>query len=268
MNGRPSDSSGPPSGPGSGALLFTRYAYPPNELGLCGPDAAAELLDRVREGAADPGLRALLRGFEGAWPYLELIAAAARIRDPLDPRVVRAYWIGNDLLARVGPVGLGRSLEDRFRTRVTPDGWTGLSESVPAGAVPHHSAHVLLVYPWVGLLRQGRVTEPLHVLEQCSVRWGHVVAVLDDTALVQAPPLTWDGRTLSLGPPRLERARLRRGPAELVDELAIGDWCALHWGWVCDRLSPAQVQGLRRWTQQSIDAANSCAHPAPAAVLA
>ena len=26
-----------------GALLFARYAYPPNELGYCGPDGAGAL---------------------------------------------------------------------------------------------------------------------------------------------------------------------------------------------------------------------------------
>ena len=41
---------------GRGAVLFARYAYPPNELGYCGPDDAAAIL---RPGAtADIGRRA------------------------------------------------------------------------------------------------------------------------------------------------------------------------------------------------------------------
>ena len=50
-----------------------------------------------------PGAVADRRGFEGAYPYLELIASENGIADPLDARVVEAYWLGNDLLEHVGP---------------------------------------------------------------------------------------------------------------------------------------------------------------------
>ena len=50
---------------------------------------------RARALEIDRGLRDLAAGFEGAYPYLELIAAANGIEDPLDTRVVDAYWIGN-----------------------------------------------------------------------------------------------------------------------------------------------------------------------------
>ena len=88
-------------------MLFGRYAYPPNELGYCGPDAHAQLLEQVAARADDGDLRRLVRGFDGAWPYLELIAGAAGIGDPLDARVVEAYWVGNELLDRVGPTAMG-----------------------------------------------------------------------------------------------------------------------------------------------------------------
>ena len=47
----------------AGYTLFARYAYPPNELGYCGPDAAAQLLEQVADGTVDEELRRLLRGF-------------------------------------------------------------------------------------------------------------------------------------------------------------------------------------------------------------
>lgn len=65
-----------------GVLLFSRYAYPPNELGYCGPERPQQLLEQVSAGASDEGLRQLARGFEGAWPYLELIAASAGMPTP------------------------------------------------------------------------------------------------------------------------------------------------------------------------------------------
>jgi len=155
----------------SGAQLFARYAYPPNELGYCGPDDASVLL---RRGSldAEQQIARHARQFEGAWPYLEIIASAAGIADPLDVRVVEAYWIGNDLLDNVDPESLVAQLQERFV------GQTGASW-VPGSA--HHSFHVFAVYPWVGLLRRGTGTGTgtgndvaLSVLEQAGsagARW-------------------------------------------------------------------------------------------------
>lgn len=251
----------------NGALLFARYAYPPNALGYCGPDRPGQLLEQASAGVDDAELRGMLRGFEGAWPYLELIAGGAGIADPLDARVVEAYWIGNDLLAAVGTPAFGRSLEDRFHRRLGARSWACLAESIPAGAVPHHSLHVFGVYPWTGLLRAGRGTQPLHVLERCRIRWGRVLRVAGPTALVSSQPLAWDGRVLSLGAPRVEEVRLRADPGALAPELAAGDWCALHWDWACDRLDARRLTALRRWTGHTLDLVNALPHPGPAAAL-
>ena len=251
-----------------GALQFAAYAYPPNALGYCGPDAADQLLEQVAAGVDDPELRRLARGFEGAWPYLELIAAAAGIPDPLDARVVEAYWVGNDLLDRVGPRLMGDSLETRFRARAGRVVWPRLVDAVPLGAVPHHSFHVFGVYPWLGLLREGRVDEPLRVLDRCRVRWGEVVSVVGGEAVVRSRPLEWDGRRLSLGAPREEVARLRRDGLGLAGDVGAGDWCSLHWDWVCERLGRRRLTALRDRTLQQLRVANGTAFPAPAAVLA
>jgi hypothetical protein len=251
----------------SGALRFARYAYPPNELGFCGPDASRQLLEQVTAGVDDGDLHRLVRGFEGAWPYLELIARANGITDPLDARVVEAYWIGNDLLDHVGPRLMGDSLEDRFKGR-TAGAWHLLAESVPAGALPHHSFHVFGVYPWVGLLREGRTTEPLRVLDRCRIRWGEVVSVGIGEAVVRSRPLVWDGRRLSLGAVEEESAVVSLDGLGLAGPVQPGDWCALHWDWVCERLDAEQVASLRRHTMRQLAAVNATAHPAPAAVLA
>src|SRR5690349_16491491 len=102
----------------AGPLLFARYAYPPNALGLCGADVRHTLLEYGAAGESDEGLAELARTFEGAWPYLELIAGANRIEDPLDVRVVEAYWVGNELLDRVDRGRLTTHLDERFRGRL------------------------------------------------------------------------------------------------------------------------------------------------------
>ncbi|MFN3867011.1 MAG: DUF6390 family protein [Demequina sp.] len=249
-----------------GAILFGRYAFPPNERGYCGPDRAGELLERVSEGASGAALDEVARGFAGAWPYLELIGECLG-RAPLDAAVVSTYWLGGPALARCGGAAFARSLEERFRPRLTRAEFERLVEGVRAGGTPHHSFHVFGVYPWVGLLRGGMEDAPLEVLDRCRIRWGRVVSLEDEAAVVRSRHLEWDGRRLRLGPHIVETARLRRGGHGLSRPVACGDWVSLHWDWVCDRLEPRELTWLSRSTAAELAAVGSCRYSAPASVL-
>jgi len=167
--------------------------------------------------------------FEGAWPYLKLIAAANGIADPLDGRVVEAYWVGNSLLenARVAE-----------------------SAAIPTGAVPHHCFHVFCVYPWSGMLSKGCTEPSLQVLDSCRISWGRVITV--EPVVVLRRSLTWDGRALALGSP----VSCQVG-AGFVTGLRPGDWVSLHWSRVCDRLSAPQLRALRRYTIRHLRLANA-----------
>lgn len=251
----------------TGAALFARFAYPPNLLGYCGP-ADTEALFAYGSGAvaADRGLDRLAREFEGAWPYLELLAGAAGTDDPLAARVVEAYWIGGDLLARVGTGDWGWHLRDRFRPRCGA-GIAPITDAVGHGATPNHAFHVFGVYPWVGLLDSGR-GEPLDILNRCRIRWAQVVACEGDRVVVWCRPLTWDGRRLGLGERELLTVTRAVDGLRLVDEPAPGEWVALHWDWLCDRLDRRQLANLQKYTRRQLEVTNSrVAHPGPAMVL-
>jgi hypothetical protein len=88
-----------------------------------------------------------------------------------------------------------------------------------------------------------------------------------DQALVQSRPLVWDGRALGYGPLRDEMVTWGRDGVSLAEPLRPGDTVAMHWEWVCDRLSERRLARLRHWTQHHLDIANGTMHPAPAAVL-
>ena len=258
------------SGPAApdGPLMFVRYAYPPNALGYCGPDDSAAFREYAVAGVADQGLVQLARAFSGAWPYLELISAGCGIPDPLDHRVVEAYWVGNELLDRV-PVGkIGDSMAERFRQRVG-NKFQFLAEGVLAGGVPHHSFHVFGVYPWVGLLGDDRKAgHALMVLDRCRIRWGKVTALHGDQAAVESRPLCWDGRLLTLGEPVTEMARLALDGTVLARDIGPGDRVALHWDWVCDKLTDRQLRALRTYTMRHLDMVNHRVdHPGPVAIL-
>ncbi len=252
----------------SGPTLFARFAYPPNSLGYCGADEHRTLLEYAAAEVVDPDLRALARGFEGAWPYLELIAAANRIADPLDRRVVEAYWLGNELLARVPASLLASSLEARFRSAAGRE-WSRLAETIPFAPPVQHGFHVFAVYPWVGLLRGIDGGEPLRVLDRCRIRWGRVEAVLGDRALVHTQPLHWDGRALTLAPTRLESVFIARDGYGLPGTVGVGDTVAMHWDWVCTRLSRRQLAFLRAATASHLRLVNQqLATSPPSTVLA
>ncbi|MGI8434131.1 MAG: DUF6390 family protein [Nocardioidaceae bacterium] len=235
----------------SGPATFARYAFPPNELGYCGPAGASALLERGSAGLDDADVADRARGFDGAWPYLEIIAAAAGMTDPLDPRVVEAYWIGNELLDLVDPSACLLELRTRFAGQATS------SLDSAETAVPHHTFHVLAVYPWVGMLGRGNDAVALSVLEQCRIRWGTVRRFDGERATVETQPLTWAGGELALGPSREESVRWSTAGSSLVNQLAEGDVVALHWDWVCDLLDEPQSTMLTRLTQRQLSLANA-----------
>jgi hypothetical protein len=227
----------------SGAVLFARYAYPPNELGYCGPDGAAALLRS--DSPAEIARRA--RHFEGAWSYLEVIAESAGISDPLDVHVVQAYWVGNDLLSGVDPSRLVARLRERFAGQLG-----GTWRSADTRAQAHHSFQVFEVYPWLELLRASGNPTAVAVLDRCRIRTGTVLAVDPDsgTATVRSSPLTWTGTVLQPGPPRDQHVRWAADGRALLDGLAPGDRVAVHWDWVCDVLTEPQcerIAALEAW---------------------
>ncbi|MEC4019897.1 DUF6390 family protein [Streptomyces sp. H27-D2] len=215
-----------------GALLFARYAYPPNELGYCGPADASALLDT----GATAGIERRARQFEGAWCYLEFLAEAAGLRDPLDERVVEAYWIGNDLLDQADSAALVDRMLDRFRGQIG-----GTWREAAHRARAHHSFQVFDVYPWAHLLRTSNNPTALTVLDQCRIRTGIVLDVNGESATVTSTPLSWNGTTMETGPPRQEAVRWSTGGRTLLDGISPGDRVALHWDWVCDVLTEDQV---------------------------
>ncbi len=245
----------------TGPALFARYAYPPNALGYCGPGDPAALLDMTSEGADATEVRRLAPQFEGAWPYLRLIASSAGIFDPLDPQVVEAYWTGNELVTRVDPAELGKSLRDRFSERAGRH--MGAQVPVVPNGVAQHSFHVFAVYPWLGLLRAGGHGAPLEILDRCRVRWGRVEAVAGDLVTVRNRRLRFDGSRLTLGHEQVEQARRGISGRAMVSDLEPGDTVSLHWDWVCDRLSPASCYWLRYCTMRNLEAVNVLARRDP-----
>lgn len=237
--------------PVSGALTFARFAVPPNLLGYCGGSDADGLLGHLQAGLDGPDLVNLCRAFEGAWPYLTLIASCAGIQDPLDRRVVEAYWLGNGLLDRVTPAAFREDLRTRFRPRTQPREWFWLAGKPADGARPHHSFHVLEVMPRIGMLRAGQVSAILPAMEQCLIRPATVVRTTDDGVVVAVRPLLMREGRLTFG-----RA-IEQTVAGAGEELRPGDDVAIHWSWSCGRLTPRERRRLEAVTADALTRANT-----------
>ena len=235
-----------------GHRLFAKYAHAPNALGYCGPEGAAALRDVASGAGADVDVPSLARGFSGAWPYQQVLAELAGIDDPLDERVVRGYWTGNELTDQVGNVRFGTALLERIKPRAGHY-WGHLTDDLLAEASPTHAFHVFGVYPWSRLLGTG-LPEPLHVLDSCRIGWAEVVATEPARLLVRTRHLTYDDGVLALGPAVVEHIGQRVDGVSFVDQVSPGDHVAVHWGFACDRLTQAEVAQLERWTDWQLEA--------------
>ncbi|MDN4522484.1 DUF6390 family protein [Mycolicibacterium austroafricanum] len=230
-----------------GHALFAQFAYPPNELGYCGPQDAGALL------RAGGRTATVAREFDGAWPYLQAIADCAGVADPLDVEVVRSYWVGGPRLGQVDAAMLLDRLRSAFAGQMT-----GLLADIDAQAtvLAHHSFHVCVVYPWVRFLDRDPAI-PLRVLQNCRIRWGTVVSVDTEHVMLESRPLTFGTGRLSLGDPATERVRWRRDGISLTAAPTSGDVVAAHWDWVCGPLTGAEATALMTTTQATLDLVNT-----------
>lgn len=223
--------------------LFAQYAYPPNELGYCGP----------ADGGGASGLAAHAKEFDGAWPYLAAIADAVDATDPLDEDVVTNYWVGGQMLSKVDPADLLTRLRASFQGQVT-----GLLDVIDPGpgVLAHHSFHVFVVYPWVRFLDRDSTTA-LGVMQECRIRWGTVESIEGERAVIASRPLQLDGGALALGAPRPERVQWKKGEVSLAPAPAPGSIVAAHWDWVCGSLADDESAALESATQATLNLVNA-----------
>lgn len=230
----------------AGAQMFARYAYAPNALGFCGPPNPELLLEGTLA-----AIETAARRFTGAWPYLQVLSRLTGIPDPLDHRLVEAYWLGGGVGAELDP----QTFTTELLAVIGPQAghyWAHLGPELAAEAAPNHCFHVFGVYPWSRLLGKGDPQldkQPLHILDSCRISWGTVVSVSGTSAQVRRQGLQWDGSALFLDAPAVHRV-------ELGIEVAEGDLVAVHWSRVCDRLTEAQVRTLEHGTQRQLRVTN------------
>lgn len=238
-----------------GVLRCSRYAFGPNRLHFCGPDANKEIWEYVNDGCTDFGLQKLLQGFEVLYPYLVRIAKSNGLTDPFDPRVVDAYWLGNSLLDRVDKQALHDYFVDslRVRDRVPIKKFRLLEDRIGGGLMPNHNFHIINVPKRMGHLEEWATPE---YMDQCRISWGKVKEVSGPHITVVYEPLVEVAGKLTLGE-SVEKKLIRRLEADYdIEMLKPGEWLTMHWNIPTEVVTEAQVQKLRRYTEKGIALAN------------
>ncbi len=228
-----------------------RYALYPHELGLCGPSGKKGELYQyltLKNKVSDQEVRTLLESFVSATTHLKLVAAANEIDDWLDPRVVDAYWIGNDLLNRVRPEDLREAVlgfSDVGRmTRAVAE---AAAMRVHYEHRPHHSFHVFVVGGVTGKVEAGTAG-----WELCRIGWGRVIDIGSAKLAVSARSLKVEnGCVLPELRPAEVMCSVRRDPL-ILPRVKVGDIVTFHWGRAIEVIDLESARRLEYWTERTL----------------
>lgn len=223
----------------SGLSLCSRFAFPPNMLHFCGPEKQNDLKAYVSQTVSDQGLVEIISKFETLYPYLQLIAIANRIKDPFDPKVIEAYWIGNSLLGNVTKNKLYHHLKDNLFPKIPHGGQKNLDTVINFG-FPYHNYHVLNIF-----VRTGRIAtvETLETMDSCRISWGKIIKIKsNNTFVIETQSLIQHGDKLMLG----KVINKEVSTVGLIPEL--NDFVSIHWNTICSVLSSRQLKQLHKYT--------------------
>lgn len=238
-----------------GLSLCSRYAFPPNSLSLCGPEKQSDLTWYTISGKTDKGTTEILSQFTTLYPYLKLIASSHRIKDPFDPKVVEAYWIGNELLQGISTHAFtehfSRTLD--LKRKLPKKELFLLLIKLQNGALPNHAFHVLNVWKRTGNIDS---YHSLQTMEACMIAVGSVETVLADSLIVTTKPLRYINDTLCFDT-TIKRTITTLGKSDhFVKDLKKGDKVSYHWGRFVEKLTPRKVKKLEFFTKKALEFAN------------
>jgi hypothetical protein len=70
--------------------------------------------------------------------------------------------------------------------------------------------------------------------------------------MVETQRLRIEGGQLGLGPMEVRQALRQIDGRGFAEQAQVGDWVSMHWGWVCEVLTPRQLHRLRCYTRHHL----------------
>jgi len=230
-----------------GLKISALYSFPPGRFGLCGmgEEASHEILDFLK-GKKVSNIKKILETFGGAFFYYKLIAKENKISDYFDEKVVRAYWIGNELLEKVRVSKLKEMIAKNFKK-------PKLAKKLPENSKAHHSFHVLVAGP---MRKDLKMTEGMKDL--CKISWGKILRIEDfkfeiANLIVEYQPLLKE-KNWFLGKPTKRKIFWFKS---ILPKIKVGDFISFHWDLALEKLAKKDLENLKKYTQLSIKIANS-----------
>jgi hypothetical protein len=230
----------------SGSKLSIIYGYVPCMLGLCGPEDRKRkkvITDYLKGKISDKKtIRKIISEFKAAYPYYKLIARSNGISDPLNLKVVEAYWVGNAFLERVKVSDYAEMMEKEF----LPMGKMPKEkiEKLPKKAIPYHSFHVL----FIGSVT-GRFKNTTKGLDLCRVSWGKVEKIEKNKLTVSRRPLNF-GEKISLGKPEF---KIINWDKLILPQIKKKDLVSIHWETAVEKLDKTKLKNIKKYTKRTLD---------------
>ena len=243
-----------------GLATCARYSFAPNSLHYCGPEKQVDMHAYVSQGTVDKGLYEILNRFDTLYKYLELIGIENNIGDPFDPRVVEAYWLGNDLLHKTKYQPMEKLLGDglQLKKKLKPKQFNSTLSKLDHG-VAHHTFHVLNIFRRTGHLP---IAHTLDTMDECRISWGKVKKFTNYELPITTEKKGFIKLQVEIIPLIYSHDRLDLGKQEIREVLSVGlvpkvgEWVSVHWGYVCEVLGARQVKNLEYYTKLAIRLAN------------
>lgn len=240
-----------------GIRIAALYGFYPHRLGFCGlqeNSTKETLLDYLSgEKISEQKIRKILETFKGSFSYYKLIAKSNGIKDPFDEKVVKAYWLGNQLLEKV-PID---SLKKMIIKEFTAPGFLSKeiaekkASRIPLNSRAHHSFHVLVI----GSV-SGRIVLEGKLLDFCRIGWGKVMRYKKgetentNKVIVEYQSLRKRKRKYFLGKPI---HKIVFWDKKFIPKIKTGDIVAIHWNYIIQTLNVKDLVNLKNYTQITID---------------
>ena len=235
----------------SGPRLAALYSLMPNRLGFCGPQKNSDqgkltkfLLDEISE----KEVRKVLSKFEAAYAYYKLIAKKNKIKDPLNIKVVEAYWLGNKLLEKVGVEDIKKMILKDFvkPNLLTRETAIQRSALIPKNSKAHHSFHVFILGSVTG-----RVDfKNIKLKDICRPGWGKVISIKNDKVLVEYEPLASEKGKIKFGK---KKGKEINWDKRIVPDISVGDWVSFHWNFLAQKLKKEEIKNLTKYTKINLN---------------
>jgi hypothetical protein len=246
----------------AGPLLHAKHAFMPNKLGFCGPDDRGMILEHLQESTVDERFISILKNFEAAYPFIQLIGKSNQ-RDPFDQKVTEAYWIGNELLDKVGA-------QEFYNFTISKLGKKNKAEirklflDFGNRALPHHTFYVISTATSViSDFHHTSGPDPRKVsdiMDNCRISWGRVEKVEKDRMWVKYRPFILSEGKISLGPERTNKDVEYNPSVQPFDRITPGQYVSMHWNFACDVLSAPQAKNIANYTKLDLNSANIFLH--------